>query len=218
MIPKHHPSDALLFAHGAGSLPEGLSLALACHFALCPLCRSAADDVDAVGGVLLDGLAPEALGADALERALAALDGDRCDVAAPAETAVAVEPWVPEPLAGYLGASGRPRWQRLGPGIRRVSLRPRSRQGGSVQLFRIAPGTTLPHHGHGSLELTLVLAGSFADEFGRYGPGDIAEADATMRHQPIADSHEDCVCLIATDAKLRFTGLVGRLLQPWAGL
>ena len=63
-----------------------------------------------------------------------------------------------------------------------------------------------------------MLSGHFADELGRYGPGDLAEVDGDTRHQPIADSHRDCVCLIATDAPLRFTGLMGRLMQPFIGL
>ena len=77
--------------------------------------------------------------------------------------------------------------------------------------FRVRRAFTL-------LELTVVLSGHFADELGRYGPGDLAEVDGDTNHQPIADSHRDCICLIATDAPLRFTGLMGRLMQPFIGL
>ncbi|WP_029010393.1 ChrR family anti-sigma-E factor [Azospirillum halopraeferens] len=223
MTPKHHPSDAMLVAYGAGSLGEALSLAVAAHLALCPVCRRAVADIDALGGVLLDELPPRPLEDDALARTLARIDAapDR-----PAHGhnhghtdghATCGGPW-PAPLAPYVGPAAETRWQRLAPGVRRISLLPRSRHGGTAQLLRIAPGTTLPHHGHGSLELTLVLSGSFADEFGRYAPGDIAEADAATRHQPIADTDQDCVCLIATDAPLRFTSLVSRLFQPLFGM
>ncbi|MGQ9368651.1 ChrR family anti-sigma-E factor [Azospirillum sp. ST 5-10] len=218
MTPKHHPSDALLVAYGAGSLDEGVSLAVATHLALCPACRRVAAQIDALGGALLDDLAPQPLGDGALDRALALLDGmPPAPRPAAAPTAAAPGPF-PEPLASYLGPAPERRWQRLAPGVARIPLLPRTAAGGNAQLLRIAPGTTLPHHGHGSIELTVMLTGSFADEFGRYGPGDLAEADAETRHQPIADSHEDCVCLIATDAPLRFTGLMGRLIQPFIGL
>ena len=55
---------------------------------------------------------------------------------------------------------------------------------------------------------TVALLEGWSDEV---VPGD-------TNHQPIADSHRDCICLIATDAPLRFTGLMGRLMQPFIGL
>lgn len=211
-FPKHHPSDALLVAYGAGCLSEGLSLAVAAHLALCPVCRAAARTVDGLGGALLDADAGLDLDGGALARTLARLDGPR---ETPASPPPAAGPF-PQPLAAYV--DGDPRWQRLAPGVRRLELLRRTSRGGAAQMLRIAPGVTLPHHGHGGLELTLVLSGSFADETGRYGPGDLAEVDQDTRHQPIADTHEECVCLIATDAPLRFTGILGRLVQPFIGM
>jgi putative transcriptional regulator len=87
-----------------------------------------------------------------------------------------------------------------------------------VRLFSIAPGTTIPHHSHGGTELTLVLSGSFSDEIGRFGPGDLADLDDSVSHQPVADTNEPCICLIATDERLRFTGMFSRLIQPLVGL
>lgn len=214
--PKHHPSDALLVGYGAGSLGEGLSLAVALHLARCPDCRAAMRDIDAVGGALLEDLPPEPLARLTLADTLARLDHG--PTLRPSRRPVAGDPGLPGPLRPYIGSLSTVPWQRLAPGVRRVELLPRTPRGGSAQLLRIAPGTALPHHGHGGLELTVVLAGSFTDELGRYAAGDVAEADGDVRHQPIADSHEDCLCLIATDAPLRFTGLMGRLMQPFIGL
>lgn len=218
--PRHHPSDALLVAHGAGSLCEGLSLAVALHLARCPDCRAAMRDIDAVGGALLEALPPEPLERLTLADTLARLDDGpaRGPVPRPSRRPPAGDPGLPGPLRPYVGSLSTVAWQRLAPGVRRVELLPRTPRGGSAQLLRIAPGTALPHHGHGGLELTVVLAGSFADELGRYAAGDVAEADGDVRHQPIADSHEECLCLIATDTPLRFTGLMGRLMQPFIGL
>ncbi|AWK89959.1 ChrR family anti-sigma-E factor [Azospirillum thermophilum] len=228
MMPKHHPSDALLVAYGSGSLGEALSLAVATHLARCPLCRAAAAEIDALGGALLEELAPEPLAADALSSLFARIDApdgwmrrDAAPVRLPAPNpcrALDGAALLPEPLRSYVGPGMDQRWQRIAPGVRRIEVMPRTARGGTAHLLRIAPGTALPHHGHGGTELTLVFAGSYADELGRYTAGDIAEADGETRHQPIADSHEDCICLIATDAPLRFTGLVGRLMQPFIGL
>ena len=45
--------------------------------------------------------------------------------------------------------------------------------------------------------------------------GDVAEADPSVNHQPVADPGEDCICLAVTDAPLRLTGPFGRLLNPF---
>jgi len=62
-----------------------------------------------------------------------------------------------------------------------------------------------------------VLRGSFTDEIGRFAAGDIADLDDQIEHQPLVDSAEDCICLVATDAPLKFTTLLGRLMQPMTG-
>ena len=228
-LPNHHPSDALLVAYGAGSLAEGLSLAVAVHLAHCPDCRAALAEVEALGGALLEELPPAPLESLSLSATLARLDLEEAP-ANPCKAERAGPLWgsrlpagpaLPAPLRPYVPRATELdglTWQRLAPGVRRVELMPRSASGGAAQLLRIAPGTALPHHSHGGLELTVVLSGHFADELGRYGPGDLAEVDGDTDHQPIADSHRDCICLIATDAPLRFTGLMGRLMQPFIGL
>lgn len=73
----------------------------------------------------------------------------------------------------------------------------------------------MPSHGHTGSELTMVLRGSYTDELGRFCAGDVADLDPDVQHQPVADTDEHCICLIATDAPLRFNGLVPRLLQPF---
>lgn len=218
MMPKHHPSDALLIAYGAGSLCEGLSLAVATHLDQCALCRDVVAEIEAVGGALMEELPPEPMGVGTLEAMLDRVDAlplHRCRRPTVGRDSRAAD--LPAPLGRYIGPLAEQRWQRIAPGVRRIDVM-RVAGRGAVQLLRIAPGTSLPHHGHEGIELTMVLSGSFVDEVGRFGPGDLAEMDGEFRHQPIADSHEDCVCLIATDAPLRFTGLVGRLMQPFIGL
>lgn len=209
MIPTHHPSDAVLAAHAAGSLGAALSLVVTSHARLCAECRERLLEMEAVGGALLDSLPPEALSSDALDRALGRLDEPPPDASDPLPPAVLPLPWPVE----------EPRWRPLAPGIRQVDvIRRHRRHGGSARLLRIAPGVELPHHGHSGLELTLVISGWFHDEFGRFGPGDLAETDESVHHRPVAGGPEDCVCLLALDGPLRFTGWLGRLFQPWFGI
>ena len=56
------------------------------------------------------------------------------------------------------------------------------------------------------------------DEIGRFQSGDLADLDESVYHQPVADTDEHCICLIATDEKLRFSGVFSRMLQPLIGI
>ena len=122
---------------------------------------------------------------------------------------------IPEPLRGYLGGRlYRLSWRTVGPGVRQFEVVPRT-QGVATRLLRIASNTAIPHHGHRGNEHTLVLTGSYADEGGRYARGDVEIADQDFTHRPVSGPDEDCVCLVVTDAPLRFSGLLGRLMQPF---
>ena len=63
--------------------------------------------------------------------------------------------------------------------------------------------------------MTLVLQGAYRDEMDDFHRGDIEVADEDVRHTPIAFGPEDCICLTATDARLRFTSMLPRLAQPF---
>ena len=73
----------------------------------------------------------------------------------------------------------------------------------------------MPRHTHGGEEITLVLAGAFSDEHGFYERGDVAVANENIEHRPVAHASGDCICLAVTDAPVRLTGGVGRLLNPF---
>jgi len=63
-----------------------------------------------------------------------------------------------------------------------------------------------------------VCVPAYGDEIGRFGPGDLADLDDSVQHQPIADTAEPCICLIATDDKLKFPDVFSRMLQPLVGI
>ena len=76
----------------------------------------------------------------------------------------------------------------------------------------------MPEHGHGGCEMTLVLAGSYHDETGAFGPGDLQDVDESVEHKPLTDAVTGCICLIASERPARFKGLFGRLFQPLTGM
>jgi putative transcriptional regulator len=106
----------------------------------------------------------------------------------------------------------------VAPGLHQFELLPHDLlHGGNLRMLRIAPGKKLPRHGHTGTELTLVLAGSYSDELGRFARGDAAETDDDIVHEPLSGRDEDCICLIATEGPLKFESLVARVFQRFTG-
>ncbi len=87
-----------------------------------------------------------------------------------------------------------------------------------VRLVKAEPGRNLPLHGHTGSELTLVLRGSYSDEFGQYWQGDVAEVDEEVFHRPRADWEQGCLCLLASEGPFKPLGWLARTLYRWPGL
>lgn len=202
----HHIPEAMLAAYAAGSLPHAFSLVVASHVSMCEKCRASLETHQAVGGVLLEDTKAVPVSAALKEDLFAQLD----------------TPFTAKPVYERRGAYPGPvmetlkgralRWKKLGMGVRQDILS--HDENGSVRLLYIPPGQAVPDHSHSGLELTLVLQGSFSDETGQFGVGDVEIADDTLEHTPVADPGQACICLAATEAPLRFRALVPRLLQP----
>jgi len=209
---ENHLPENVLLAYAAGTLPEAFSLVVACHVSLCDDCRAASESYDALGGSLLDRLGEAELSPESFAQTLALID----EVQATEETVPppATGGLFPTPLLSYAG--GGPdavRWSSIGGGVKQAILPCEGEA--TARLLHIASGTAVPDHGHGGLEMTLVLQGAFSDEFGRFGRGDIEVRDDDHTHMPVAEVGEDCICLAATDAPLQFSGLLPRIFQPF---
>jgi len=214
-VPTHHLGDEWLVDYAAGAAPEPVALLVATHLAYCPACRAAHGKLEAVGGALLNDIAPADLSAGAWTKLEALLDAG--DQPAPAHAAPrAAEAAVPAPLRRYApdGLEGL-RWSRVGFYAGRALLPCPVVGGFQASLLKIGAGRAIVHHGHRGEELLLVLQGSFADETGRYGLGDVATYDESVVHRPIAGTEGACICLALTNAPIRMTGLLTRLLNPF---
>ncbi|WP_417727428.1 ChrR family anti-sigma-E factor [Roseovarius sp.] len=209
----HHLTDALLMAYSAGSLPEAFNLTVATHVSLCDDCRARLAAFDTVGGALIERSETVELAQDSLAATMARIrSGSQTLTQRP--TPHRVPGLFPAPLRDYVGGDlDAVRWRPVGMGVKQAIL-PTSRVA-TARLLYIPAGAAVPDHGHRGTELTLVLQGAFSDHVDYFGPGDIEIANQDLDHTPVADIGADCICLAATDAPLRFRGLIPRLAQPF---
>ncbi|MEM8920943.1 MAG: cupin domain-containing protein [Pseudomonadota bacterium] len=69
----------------------------------------------------------------------------------------------------------------------------------NATLLRLDPGTSAPRHGHSRRDVTVVLEGAFADEYGLYERGDIVFGEPGHHHKPRALGDKPCICFVATE-------------------
>lgn len=218
-LPIHHPGEDLLLSYAAGSLSQAASLAIATHLALCPDCRRQVNQLEVIGGELLESVEPASVSEALFSQVMSGIATPEVSSAAalpsvptPAAAGRTI-PVLPEPLRSWLGTDlAGVRWSRVMNGVDEVRI---PCQGGTARLLRIRSGKAMPRHTHRGTELTLVLNGAFADSAGHFERGDFAATDGSVDHQPVADPGADCICLAVTDAPLRLTGMLGRLLNPF---
>lgn len=201
------PLEERLLAYAAGALRAPEAAVVAAHVALRPASGAWVRKLQTIGGDLLHELPPAPLAADALDRALARVEADGGEAATPA--ALNDMPELPEPLRRYpLGP-----WRWIGPGIHVRDVLGLRDGDCRVILLKVDPGRSAPLHAHDGLELTCVLAGSYATAEAEYGPGDIEEADPSVHHTQWVTSDEPCLCVVALEGQLRYDGPLGWLLR-----
>jgi putative transcriptional regulator len=179
----HRPTRTLLAAHAAGTLSEPFAVLVASHL------QMRAERADAVS-MLDHERRPRHLLPD-LEQ---------------------LNVFMPLALRTYVGRQlDALEWRTILPGLERCRI---VRDAGAEASFlRCRPGTAIPAHTHKGREAVLVLQGSFHDRNGHYAVGDIAVADDTIDHRPVADGSVACITFVVLEAPVRLTGPLGRLLQ-----
>jgi len=218
MSVNHHVSDELLLDYAAGNLSEGWSLAIATHLALSPASRRRLEAMEGAAGALLDKITVvQDGGDDAWQRMRAQLEAGALEAlkTSMAQGHHSAEvPVFPEPLRSYLGCdlSGL-KWRALGRGAYHIRI-PTEDPTTQVRLLKIPAGKPVPEHTHQGRELTLVLCGSFWDGEDLFARGDLEEADDDLLHTPTATKGEDCICLAVTEAPLKFSSWIVRMIQP----
>ncbi len=212
---KHHISDDFLIGYAAGSLPAAFDLVVATHVSLSDDARARLHAFDAVGGCILDEMDEAPLAQDSLAKTLSLIDENAASEAASPRNQTRPEDDIfPAPLHDMIGCVlADVKWRPIGMGCKQAIIS--EGKDATARLLFIPAGQAMPRHTHRGTEMTLVLQGAYRDETDRFGRGDIEIGDETMNHTPVAEAGEDCICLIATDARLKFEGLLPRIAQTF---
>lgn len=215
MAIKHHLTDDILMGYAAGTLPEAFNLMVAAHISVCDTCRAAVEAYDTLGGEVLE-RAPSndvTLSDSSFADTLALIAGGPVNEIATVKPIA--DPVLPAPLQSYVGGGLHDiRWKPIGLGVKQSILS--TSKDATARLLYIPAGAAMPDHGHHGTEMTMVLQGAFIDDDDYFGRGDVEIADSGLHHTPVADVHEDCICLAVTDAPLQFDGLIPKIAQRFA--
>ncbi len=204
MSPRHHPSDDILTGYAAGALEPGFGLVVGAHLDVCAHCRSRVGAFEAASGDALSDLAEADVSANALTNVMSRL-GDQAP-----RTSTDTRPFI-ERLS-----LKKKRW--VAPGVWVAGVDTPHAPENRVYLLSVAAGGLTARHEHAGAEFCTVLKGAYRDELGLFVAGDFAAADGDLNHQPVVEGDEACVCLFATEGRLRPQGLLGRLAFAYANV
>lgn len=218
MSVSHHLTDETIQDYSAGSLTMPMETLVACHLTVCKHCRNRASIADDIGGNLFDSAEQAILSTSAAD--LLARASMMPQHSAPSANSKPSVSGVPRPLARLLPTSlDELDWRRIAPGVKQHNLSSQHRKYGAFQLLHLDPGVVLSAHSHNDRELTYLVQGSYTDEIGHFAVGDIADLDGHQEeHQPVVDSKEPCIALIATHSPVNYSGVLGKIMQPFVGI
>lgn len=216
MTRRHHLDDATLMRYASGDLDEAFSVVVASHLAMCDTCREAARAAEAIGGELLVSHETADLASGAFERLMQTLDDKQEPIAVRKAKKPVADAVIPAPLSRLIGSNlDDIVWSSIAPGIAKHDVALASDGKSSLFMLKIAPGQSVPEHGHSGHEMTLVLSGAYRDEMGRYERGDISDLDEHVEHHPQVEPDGTCICVVAIESPTRFKGILSRVMQPF---
>ena len=219
---KHHPKFSLLKSFVDGELPASLAAGIAIHAEMCPLCQQKVTQLteQVAEASFEESFDAEFIAGDAYTQT-AELDFD--DIIGQITASDDVEPMKAASVERSVSFKGT---QYVLPNaLRNMSLGKTAQIGklsrarilldeGEIHtnLLHIGAGGSIPEHTHKGFELTLLLAGTFADEQGEYVPGDFIMLDKRHQHQPATEL--GCLCYTVANDALHFTQGINKLLNP----
>ena len=221
---NHHPTDDLLQAFAAGELSSSLSVVIATHAEMCPVCRHqverytehfAQTNLTSEAAVIDSAANTDDFSHDAFEQMFASI------VAQPEmplsehniliddnSKKVVSDGFVLPKSLQHLTLS---KFVNIGKIARaRISL---DEEPVRTSLLNIKAGGQVPEHTHKGYEITLLLEGSFEDELGKYHPGDFIILDGSHKHHPT--SKQGCWCLTVVNDSIQFTKGVNKIFNPF---
>jgi putative transcriptional regulator len=207
---KHHPSPSLLLAFTQGQLAASLSIAISTHTDHCEQCCHQVLALQETSAQYLD---DEGANVEEWhdEEMISAITEDDYEVhpkqSLPLQINVKGHDYT---LPKSLQSVALSNWLKLGNLARaRIDLNE-----GEVHtnLLHIEKGGTIPLHTHKGFELTVLLAGEFEDEHGKYVPGDFIWLNDQNTHSPSTDT--GCLCLTVANDSMHFVQGLSQVLNP----
>lgn len=204
-MPSQHPKDDVLIEYASGTLWHEMSVLVAAHATVCPICREQIRLHEDISGALLETqkLQPETATLD-----LAEIEARRARSAAAGRIAPPVlddtEGIFPRPLSRFIvEETGSTHfadldWHVYGFGIERAILTS-GPSGVRSRILRCQPEAVFPTHGHGSDEFSLVLQGALSDRNERYEAGDVQHVSREVSHAPIAEDGDICLVFVVSE-------------------
>lgn len=220
---NHHPKFELIQAFVNGDLPASLSVGVAIHADMCPVCQQTiAQITEQVAETSFEEEYLDRFIVDDIEAldAVAAIDFDHMidDIVESSDISVAL-PKVEKTISfndktysipSALNNMELGKHAHIGKLTRsRIQLNENEIH---TSLLHIQPGGGVPEHTHKGFELTVLLEGSFHDESGEYVKGDFIMLDSSHQHHPI--STNGCLCYTVANDALHFTQGINKLLNP----
>jgi len=221
---NHHLDEATIVSFASGSISRPLAVVVSSHLEMCSHCRDQVEKAEIIGGSLLEDTEEQPLSDRALNDLLEKLGArNKNHVLEVPEKSLPVQCEVlPNCVSNIVKKPvSEVTWKRVGAGVSLYQIDIEKTDRASYEklfLMKIEAGRTMPEHGHGGSETTLILSGSYSDELGTFERGDVADLDENIEHQPVVSKEDPCICLVAIEAPTRFKGFFPKLLQPYVGL
>lgn len=212
---KYHPKEEMLLQHAQGQLHLGLANAVSAHCELCAACRSKLKKL--TEQLALDNLVDDE---PLVESKITELDFNdmMAQIMELPATALPSHSTTRQlvQVNGYQYQLPRALVQQANKswsGFGKISRMRLDADEGSARasLLHIDANGEIPEHTHAGREITLLIAGTFEDEFSQYVPGDFIELDGQHKHSP--KTANGCLCYTVVDAPLHFTKGISKLLN-----
>jgi len=210
---KHHPTQEMLVKHSSGELSFSLSIAVSAHIEMCPECKEKLQMIEASQADQawqLDNVENADFG-DMLQDILATpseqRQGDSKRDDSKQQVSIEGQSFT---LPNAFNSFNKLKWSGLGIVSRARVINDENNERAS--LLHIKKGGEIPVHQHKGFEVTLLLSGSFSDEYGTYQKGDFILLSGDAKHSPKTD--HGCLCYTVQDAPLHFVSGLSKALNP----
>ena len=219
---KYHPNINTLTEFASGSLDTAAAIAVNAHLHFCHHCRKQAQDLQLLGGAMLDINSPSVeVDSSVLDSLMQKIDNLETqsgnNVQPSSQSTDSGLAGLPPVVTKMIGNRNKLKWKKLTKGLQIAPLTT-GQSHAEVSLHKISAGGKVMQHDHRGQEYTLVLKGSFSDESGVYQQGDFILKQPGDIHSPYAAANRDCICLTVVEAPVRFTSLLGKFLNPFLRL